>query len=156
MSSFRLLGLDPEPFEPLFRLRDDELKARHIRRHVATSTPGFPCRVSLEDAAIGDELLLLPYAHLDVASPYRASGPIFIRRGARRRLLDADEIPPCISDRLISVRAYDGDGLMQAANVRAGRDVAAEIRTLFDDPSIEFIHLHNAKPGCFSCRVERA
>jgi len=36
-----------------------EIGARGARRVIADSTPGYPCRVSLADAAVGDELLLL-------------------------------------------------------------------------------------------------
>jgi hypothetical protein len=27
---------------------------------------------------------------------------------------------------------------------------------IFSDPAIAYLHVHNARPGCFNCRVERA
>ena len=63
MNAFRLVGLAPEPFAPLFDLTDEQLVARGIRRVVADKKPGFPCRISLVDAEVGEELLLLPYRH---------------------------------------------------------------------------------------------
>ena len=155
MPSFRLVGLSAEHFEPLFALRDEELAARGARRVVADDSFGYPCRVSLADAAIGDELLLLPFEHLETRSPYRASGPIFVRKGARRVLLEPGEIPPYVARRWMSVRAYDADDMMIAAELCDGGDARDVIERLIADPAIAFIHLHNAKRGCFSCRVER-
>jgi hypothetical protein len=62
-------------------------------RVIADESSGFPCRVSLLDAEAGEELLLLPYVHQPALSAYKASGPIFVRKGARRRTLAAGEIP---------------------------------------------------------------
>ncbi|HYJ36461.1 MAG TPA: DUF1203 domain-containing protein, partial [Rhizomicrobium sp.] len=76
---FRYTGLDAGQFLSLFALSDAELAARGIQRVTADKKPGFPCRVSLEDAAPGETLLLLPFEQQPAASPYRSSGPIFVR-----------------------------------------------------------------------------
>jgi hypothetical protein len=154
MSSFRLTGIAHEPFEPLFH-DDAQLAEIGGVRLVATEAFGFPCRISLDDAVVGDELLLLPYVHLPAASPYRSSGPIFVRRGVQRRTLEPGEVPPYVTRRLISVRAYDVDHMMIDAGVCDGTLVAEDIAQRFDDDRVAFIHLHNAKRGCFSCRVDR-
>jgi len=153
---FQLIGLDPAPFEALFKLPDEALEAHLARRCVARERPGFPCRVSLEDAQVGEELLLLPYRHQSADSPYRASGPIFVRRGARQCRLPVGEVPPYVTSRLMSVRAYDASHLMLAASVCEGRAAAAEIEACFGNEEVAYIHLHNAKQGCFSCQVIRA
>ncbi len=127
-----------------------------MRRVTASSKPGYPCRVSLVDAEIGDELLLLPFEHQPAKSPYKASGPIFIRRGAVQAKLEAGVIPDYVGSRLISVRAYDGDHFMTDAVVCEGIDAAQAIRTMFSSDQVAYIQLHNAKRGCFSCTVERA
>jgi hypothetical protein len=155
MNSFQLIGLDPAPFEPLFLQSDEQLQGAGIVRRIASENPGFPCRVSLEDAEIGDELLLLPYTHHAVVSPYQAAGPIFIRRGARQRTLAAGEVPAYVTRRLISLRAYDAGHMMIDALVCEGRLVADKLEHLFDNPDIAYIHLHNAKQGCFSCLAQR-
>ena len=155
MSSFRLVGLAAENFEPFFAMSADELSSLGARRVVADEPVGFPCRVSLVDAAVGDELLLLPFEHLSTRSPYRASGPIFVRKGARRAVLEPGEIPPYVARRLMSVRVYDADDMMIAADVCDGGDVRGVIERFIADPEAAFIQLHNAKRGCFSCRVER-
>lgn len=154
--SFRLLGISPEPFEPLFLLSDEALKAHGATRRIALERPGYPCRVSLEDASVGEELLLLPYLHQPAASPYRASGPIFVRRGAKQRELGVGVVPSYVSSRLMSIRAYDATHMMVAASVCEGARTAQELEGYFNDDQVEYIHLHNAKQGCFSCRVVRA
>src|SRR5579862_6726161 len=112
MSSFQIVGLPPAPFAPLFALSDAELSAINAQRVVADSNAGYPCRISLTDAEIGEELLLLPYLHQPADSPYRASGPIFVRRGARQATIEPGVIPPYVARRLMSVRAYDELGWM--------------------------------------------
>lgn len=156
MHPFRFIGIDHLPFEPLFRLDDRQLGEVGAVRRVATESPGFPCRISLEDAAPGDELLLLPYVHQPAASPYRASGPIYVRRGAIRRTLAVGEVPDCVARRLMSVRAYDAEHMIVAAEVCEGAHIAPEIERQFADGRVAYLHLHNAKRGCFSCRVDRA
>jgi Protein of unknown function (DUF1203) len=155
MIDFQLTGIDPEPFRPLFDCSDVELRGHGSVRRVATESPGFPCRVSLEDAEVGDELLLVSYRHLPVASPYRGVGPIFIRRGASRAQLAVGAVPPYVTRRLISLRAYDAADMMVAATVCEGVSVASEIERHFGDAAIAYLQLHNAKQGCFSCQVDR-
>jgi hypothetical protein len=79
-------------------------------------------------------LLLLPYCHQPADSPYQASGPIFIRSGARQRIAGPSEVPPYVSGRLMSVRAYDERDFIVDAEVCDGADVAAEIRRMFESP----------------------
>ena len=43
-----------------------------------------------------------------------------------------------------------------AAGVLAGGALDARLSALFADPDVADVHLHNARPGCFTCRVERA
>jgi Protein of unknown function (DUF1203) len=155
MNDFKLVGLASEPFSGLFALSEAELTARNARRVFATTRPGYPCRVSLTDADIGEELLLLPYEHQPANSPYRSSGPIFVRRSAVTARLEPGVIPDYVLNRLMSVRAYDGAHLMIDALVCEGICVADSIRTLFARESVAYIHLHNAKRGCFSCAAER-
>jgi hypothetical protein len=112
--------------------------------------------VSLVDAEPGEELILLPWEHQPAASPYRASGPIFVRRGARQARLARGVVPPCVTRRLMSVRAYDRADMMVDATVCEGVAAAGAIMRLLEDDAVAYLHLHNAKRGCFSCRVERA
>jgi len=154
--SFRFIALPSERFAPLFGKSDAELQALGARRKVVDEKPGTPCRVSLADAEVGETVLLVPFTHHDVSSPYRASGPIFVRSGATTASPAVDEIPAMFLHRLLSIRAYDGEAMMVGAEVVNGSDLDAAIRRLFADESVSYLHLHNARPGCYNCRVERA
>jgi hypothetical protein len=155
MASFQLVGLDHSRFELLFDLGQVELAKAGIVRRVVDESPGFPCRVSLEDAAVGEEVLLLSWPHQPAASPYRASGPIFVRRGAQQARLPPGVVPSYVTRRLISLRAYDASDLMTAAEVCDGIAAAARLAAQFGDPAVAYIHLHNAGRGCFSCLAQR-
>ena len=155
MHRWHLSGLDHRQFEYLVEMDDSDLAARGIVRCVATQDHGFPCRISLVDARVGEELLLLPYTHLACTSPYRASGPVFIRCQAVRCVLPPGVVPPYVHRRQMSVRAYDAGAFMLSGQVCEGAEVAATLDQLFDDPHVHQVHLHNAGRGCYSCRAER-
>ena len=160
MSAFRqfqISGLPAEPFAPLFALSAEELERIGARRVVADSSHGYPCRVSLADVAAGEELLLVAYEHQPAAaSPYRASGAIFVSRHAKPSELAPGELPACVAGRLMSARAYDAQHLMVSADVCEGEALQPMIERMLADPQVAYIHLHNAKRGCYSCRVDRA
>jgi hypothetical protein len=154
--TFRLVALPYDQFGPLFSVSDDDLEEMMARRVVVDEKPGFPCRVSLEDAEVGETVLLLPFLHHDVLSPYRASGPVFVRRGAKQATPAAGEIPAMFRHRLLSIRAYDDAAMMIGAAVVEGTELEASIMRFFTNAEVSYLHVHNAKPGCYNCRVERA
>ena len=153
---FQIHALPEVDFKPLFALSDDELRARDTRRVVADASGGFPCRVSLQDAVEGERLLLLPFLHHDVDTPYRASGPIYVREAAVQAQPAVDEVPLLLRARLLSLRGYDARGMMAWADVVPGSDIESGIAALFAIERVAYLHLHYAKPGCYACRVERA
>ena len=153
--AFRIVGLPSETFATLFSMDAAQLAEQGAQRLAVDKTPGYPCRVSLEDAQPGESVILLPFVHHEVDSPYRASGPIFVREFAQEPSLAPGEIPEVVSSRLLSVRAYDEKGMMLAAKVTEGRDLKTQVEELLGNPNISYLHLHNAGAGCYSCRVER-
>jgi hypothetical protein len=153
---FRISGLPVAPFAPLFGLSEGDLEAQGVVRRIADKRPGFPCRVSLRDAAIGESVLLLNYEHLPVASPYRSRHAIFVREYALESQPSINEVPDVLRIRLLSVRAFDDAGFMVDADVVAGASLDRLIKRYLDNPQIDYLHLHNAKPGCFAARVDRA
>lgn len=155
-ASFRFTALPSEPFTALFDRSDADLEAIGARRVVADAHPGFPCRVSLVDAEPGETVLLLPWTHHDVDGPYRASGPIYVRRSAVRATPAEGEVPALLRHRLLSLRGYDADGMLREAEVLEGRAIEEGIARLFGDARIAYLDVHNARPGCFNCRVVRA
>jgi Protein of unknown function (DUF1203) len=153
---FRVSGLPLAEFAPLFSLTDEQLAARGIVRRTADERPGFPCRVSLKDAETGERLLLLNYEHLSVASPYRSSHAIYVREHAAEAQPAVNEIPEVLAIRLLSLRAFDEAGMMRSADVVHGKNIVSLIERMFGDEQVAYIHVHNAKPGCFAARIDRA
>ena len=154
--TFRIRGLPASTFQPLFALSDAELARRGALRVVADRQPGFPCRVSLADAAPGETLLLLNYEHLPVASPYRSRHAIYVRELAQDARLAVDEVPGVLQTRLLSVRAFDAAGMMRDAEVVDGGLLADVATRMLVDNTVAYLHVHNAKAGCFAARIDRA
>lgn len=155
-TGFRIVGLPLAQFEPLFSLDDDELAQKGARRLIVDAKPGFPCRVGLRDADIGERVILLPFSHHDVDSPYRALGPIFVQENAEEADLAPGQVPDVVRSRVMSVRAYDREGMMRDAAVTPGTDLEVQIDKFLADSRVRYLHLHNAGAGCYSCRVDRA
>jgi hypothetical protein len=153
---FQISALSRQPFEPFFGMNDEALAQRGIRRYVADRTPGFPCRVSLQDAAPGERVLLVPYAHMDVDSPYRASGPVFVRESAAPADLAPDAVPQLLRSRMLSLRAYDQQDLMISADVVDGRELESAVARILADQAVRYVHVHFAKPGCYACKIDRS
>jgi hypothetical protein len=153
--NFRIEGLPPDAFQPFFSLDDEALAARGALRRTADHKPGFPCRVSLEDAGVGEPVLLLHYEHHSVSTPYRSGHAIYVRECARQALPQTNEVPQLLRLRLLSVRAFDGDGMMLDADVVEGRELEPVLGRLLALEGAAYLHLHNAKPGCYAARVER-
>jgi len=155
-NDFQIKALDSQDFSELFTLDQPALAQLGALRMVVDKKPGFPCRVSLQDAEVGEEVILFSYQHHQTSSPYQASGAIFVRPHAETAILGINEIPKMLAHRLLSLRAYDGAGMMLEAAVVEGADLQAGIRRLFLRPTVAYLHVHNAKPGCYNCLVERA
>lgn len=153
--SFRIVGLDPSAFLPLFALCDAELAAKGVQRVRVGEKPGAPCRISLDDAEIGEEVLLLSYEHQPVATAYRQQGPIFVRQvAARFEAIDA--IPPALARRTLSLRGFDDGGAMVEADLVDGAAGGELVARFFANARVAYIHAHYARRGCFAARIERA
>jgi|JI8StandDraft_2_1071088.scaffolds.fasta_scaffold24492_2 hypothetical protein len=82
-NSFQVVGVDYEQFLLLLSLTDEQLRELAAKRCYTTASPGYPCRVSLEDASVWEELVFLPFQHQLADSPYSPAGSRALR--ARRR-----------------------------------------------------------------------
>jgi len=153
--TYRITGLDPAPYKPLFEFPDTELTKLGIVRMSVTEKPSFPCRVTLTDRDLGETVLLLNHVSHDVANPYRASHAIFVAEGADEPAEYVDRVPPVFETRTLSLRGFDKDGMMADAILTQPGEADAGIRKLFANPKIEAIHAHNAARGCFSAKIER-
>ncbi len=153
--SFRISGLDPLPFQRLHALSDAELAAAGAQRVRVTEKPAAPCRISLDDAEIGEVVLLLNYAHQPADTPYRQQGPIFVRE-TDARFDVSNAVPPALARRTLSLRAFDAKHMMVNADLTEGADAAALINRFFANEDVAYIHAHYARRGCFAALIERA
>lgn len=153
--TFQIHALSEAAFAPLFGLTDAELTEKGMRRVTADANPGFPCRVSLEDAQVGEDLILCNYRHLDGHTPYAASHAIYVRQSATRVNLRPGEVPEVLARRLLSVRGFDRDRMMVEADVIDGRHLAAKLEATFSNAAIDVVQVHNAKQGCFAASATR-
>ena len=153
--SFRIRGLSPDLFSSYFAMPDAELTRVGAIRLVADS-PGLPCRVSLEHAAVGDEMLLLNFEHQPAHTPYRARHAIYVSRASKRAFDEVGVVPETIASRLVSVRAFDAADMMVGAEVLEGAHAAQLFERYLANRAVSYLHVHNARRGCYAARVERA
>jgi hypothetical protein len=154
--SFRIRALPRAPFEPLFAMTDAELRLRGARRVTADAAPGFPCRVSLQDARPGERLILVNHRHLACDGPFAASHAIYVREAAEAADPAPGEVPALLRGRTLSLRAFDGEDMLRAAELVPGAGLEPVLERLLADPKVAQVHIHYAAPGCYAARAERA
>ncbi len=152
---FQVSALDVAQFSGLFGQDAAVLKKKGIQRMTVDCNPGYPCRVSLQEAEIGDTVLLLNFEHLTLRSPYRSRHAIFVSESAEQATPELNEVPESLRLRLLSVRAFDDAGMMIDADVVQGKSIESLIHRMLEKKSVEYLHVHNAKPGCYAALVER-
>jgi hypothetical protein len=155
MINFQVSALEAVIWTDLFSMPDEAIKAAGIIKMKADKKPGFPCRISLEDAEPGEEVILFNHEHQAAASPYKSSGAIFVRKNAITARPAPNQVPLMLRHRLLSVRAYTKKGMMQKALVTEGILLEEAIQELFASTAVDYLHIHNAKQGCWLCSVIR-
>ena len=153
--TYRIEGLRSEAYAGLLGLADDDLAERGARRVTADSNPGFPCRVTLEDAEPGESLILFNHVSHDVPTPFRSAYAVYVRETAAEPACYVDEPPPVFAGRALGLRGFDGEGMLRGALLALPGEADEKIRALFDRPEIETIHAHNAAAGCFAAKIVR-
>jgi hypothetical protein len=142
--TYRIEGLDP-----------DLVRTAGAQRVTATAKPGFPCRVTLEDAEVGETMLLFHHVSHDVDTPYRSAYAIYVRENAQAPAHYVDEVPPILQGRPLGLRGFDAVGMLRGALLALPGEADAKIRALFDQPEIATIHAHNAAHGCSAAKIVR-
>jgi hypothetical protein len=154
--TYKISGLEPTQFAHLIGLEDAALAEHGAVRMIADKWPSYPCRVRLDDVEIGEPLLLVNHVSHEGDNPYRASHAIFVSEDAIEAARYEDEIPPALDRRILSLRAFDADGMMTDAALAQPGEADAVIRKLLADPAVDHIDAHNAIRGCFAAKVERS
>ena len=153
--AFQIKALPMTPFASLFCASDLELERLGAQCVTADCSPGYPCRVSLAEAKIGEALILCNFEHLAEISPYRASHAIYVRSGAVQAVPAVGEVPSILLRRMLSVRGFGADHCIKTAEVIEGRTLSATIEAFFSKTVISYIHIHNAQRVCFAAKALR-
>jgi hypothetical protein len=153
--TFRITGLPATPFRHLYGLNDNALAAHGAMRYIANESPGFPDRIELRDARVGESLLLVNYEHQSAPTPYRSNHAVFVLEGAEETYDRVGEIPDVLSRRLLSLRGFSVDGMLQHADVVEGKDLRNAISSFFGRDDVAYIHAHNARQGCYAAHINR-
>lgn len=153
--NFQVVALPEAEFQALYGLSDEALAVRGVRTMTALSNSAYPCRVSLRDADVGARMFLLNYEHQPARSPYRSSHAIYVQDGAVNAAVATNTVPEVLRTRLLSIRAFDHDGMIVDAEVVQGTDAASVFQRLLSNETAAYLHVHNAKRGCYAARVER-
>ena len=153
--TYAVTGLPLEDFAPLFGLSDAVLAERGIIRRTADAKPGYPCRITLQDAEPGDTLLLMNFESHSADTPYRSAYAIYVNETATATARLADALPQVMAKRPIALRIFSADGMLIGADLATGDALDAAIRRAFDNPAAAYIHAHNAAHGCFAARIDR-
>ncbi len=151
--NFRIRGLEAGQFSHLFALSDAELATHGALRKTADGP--HPCRISLTDAAPGDEVMLVNYEHHAVASPYRMRFAIYVRKG--EKTFDVvGHVPDQLRRRTLAVRGFDAKGMVTGCELVEGIWLEEAIERQFAEASARYLHIHFAAAGCYAARVDRA
>lgn len=152
---FIINGLPADEFKALVGLEDAELSKRGAIRKIADSKPGFPCRITLDDAEPGEPVILLNYESHKAATPYRSSYAIYIRENASASAVYRNELPPVMRNRPIALRIFNSESMLIGADLgRSGDETREKIEEIFKmRPDAAYIHAHNAMHGCFAAEV---
>jgi len=153
--TYKIAGLDPSKFTHLIGLDEEDLAAQGAVRMTADARPGFPCRITLDDAEIGETLLLVNHCSHDGDNPYRATHAIFVNESATEAAIYVDEVPPALDRRVLSLRAFDQAGMMTDAALAQPGEADAVIRGLLASDAVDHVDAHNATRGCFAARIDR-
>jgi Protein of unknown function (DUF1203) len=153
--TFQISGLDPAPFAHLHAMSDEQLAAGGAKRVRIEQQNIAPCRVSLDDAEVGESVILLSFTHQGADTPFHQQGAIYLRE-TNTRFAATDIIPPALVRRTLSLRGYDANGMMIEADLTEGAEAAVLIERFFANPAVAYIHAHYARRGCFAALIERA
>lgn len=136
-------------------MSDDQLALSGMQRVIVEAKHVAPCRISLDDAEVGESVILLNYQHQPADTPYHQQGPIFVRETQARAHV-RNVIPAALSRRTLSLRGFDATHMMIEADLVEGANAPELVERLLANPKVAYIHAHYARRGCYAALIERA
>src|SRR5262245_1150963 len=117
--SFRIVPVPVSVAERVRGARADGHGNIDLSPVVADERPGFPCRICLRDAEVGERMLLFSYAPFGKAAPYQTLGPIYVHAEPCRPHAEGG-IPDVLRVRLLALRGYDERDRLQECDLVDG------------------------------------
>jgi hypothetical protein len=154
--TFQIHSLPEGDFQKYFEMDAAELAAHSAQIHQVEAKPGAPCRVRLEDADVGERVVLVNYQHQPANSPYQSSHAIYVSEKAVQSQPKVGEVPDMLACRTLSVRGFDTDDCIQDADLVDGTALGQKLDAIFANEQVEYVHVHYAQRGCFAAKVTRA
>lgn len=152
--SFRVTPISPDIAEEARRtLRSPGFGP--IQVSVASATGYGPCRSCLRRTKEGERRLLMNHNPYPEPAQVPVVGPIFIHQDPCESFQGAG-FPEDLVGLPMALRGHFQDGSTILNRRLDGRDPAAAIEAMFQDPRIAFIAIQNTEASCFIARVERA
>src|SRR5438093_3167217 len=155
MTAFRILPVPQSVADQIRAKRSDDHGNVGIQPTRTDEPRALPCRVCLEEASVGEELLLFSYSPFERPVPYRNVGPIFVHASGCKPYDRPAIVPDLMRRRLLALRGYDAEHRMIECDIVEGAVLESLIERFFANPAVAYIHAHNARAGCFLCRIER-
>jgi hypothetical protein len=125
--------------------------------HVEVATGYGPCRLCLRTFNEGKESrILFTYNPFEGLDSYPSPGPIFVHEKECPPYSAVNEFPADLRNLKLVFEAYGPERrLVSQDRVRDGA-VEAAIARMFDQATVEYIHVRNGEAGCFIAHIERA
>ena len=153
--TFTIRGLSVGTFSDLFALSDEALRARGVLRKTADAKPGYPCRITREDAEPGERVLLLNHESHAAPTPYRSCYAIYVRESARRAASFQGARAPVMLNRPQELRMVDAQGMLVGADLGMNEALKDKVEAALARPDVGYLHGHNAMHGCFVAEIRR-
>jgi hypothetical protein len=99
-------------------------------------------------------MILFPFAAIPEGQPYSERGPIFVHAESCQRYGATNEYPADFRNGR-SIRAYDSDKNIIAAEVANGSEPEAIIEKFLEKPETAFVHVRSATHGCYTMEIQR-
>lgn len=152
---FQIHALNPQAFNTFYGLSDDELAKKNAKRLRVDAKPGYICRLTLEDAEIGEDVIVFSHAYQPHPTPYQGAFAIFVREHAQQCQPAPNTLPKDFLFRHFSIRAFNVHHYLVAADIATGTKLDACLNTFFENENIAYLHLHHAAHGCYVAKVTR-
>ncbi|KJV48723.1 hypothetical protein VH86_08905 [Pantoea sp. BL1] len=148
-------GLNSSDFAHLYGQDDEYLAQYNARRVLASHNSALPDRIGLKDVPSGENAILLNHTYQPAQSPYQGKHAIFIHEGCTHSGLFHNEIPEYLAKRQLSLRAFNHEHCIIAAELVTDDAVEQTVLALLQRPETVYVHAHSARFGCYLAAIHQ-